>query len=231
MSEVFEVDPLSPETAGPALDAAAAAVADGFLAVFPTETVYGVAARPDDPAATAWLFEAKARPRGLTLPVLAATPAEAVALADAPPEAGPLAAAFWPGPLTIVLRRGEPSRAWDLGEESSTIGLRVPDLPLAAALLSRTGPLAVTSANRSGRPPATGREELIAVFGPSVAVYLVAAGVPAHDARGGGGPSTVVDLSDSPRARLRRAGAVTRTRIDAVLSTSGLSLEWVDFPP
>ena len=88
MSEVFEVDPLRPETAGAALAAAAAAVADGLLVVFPTETVYGVAARPDDPAATAWLFEAKARPRGLTLPVLAATAAEALALADAPAEAG-----------------------------------------------------------------------------------------------------------------------------------------------
>ena len=189
-----------------------------------------IAARPDDPAATAWLFEAKARPPGLTLPVLAATAAEALALADAPAEAGPLAAAFWPGPLTLVLRRGERSRPWDLGGESSTIGLRVPDLALAAAFLSRTGPLAVTSANRSGRPPATGREELIAVFGPSVAVYLVAAGGAAQDARGGGRPSTVVDLSGSPRASFRRAGTLARTQIDAVVSASGLALEWVDFP-
>ena len=106
----------------------------------------------------------------------------------------------------------------------------MPDLALAAAFLSRTGPLAVTSANRSGRPPATGREELIAVFGPSVAVYLVAADGAAPDARGGGRPSTVVDLSGTPRARFRRAGALTRTRIDAVLRASGLGLEWVDFP-
>jgi len=136
--------------------------------VLPTETVYGIACRPDDAGATARLFEAKRRPRGLNLPVLAATAGAALALADVPEQAPALAAAFWPGPLTIVLRRSASSSSWDLGDEHGTIGVRVPDLLLTRAVLEAAGPLGVTSANLSGEPAASDRDALLATFGDGV---------------------------------------------------------------
>jgi tRNA threonylcarbamoyl adenosine modification protein (Sua5/YciO/YrdC/YwlC family) len=227
VSEIASVDPLGPERSEAALAAAARALRDGGLVVLPTETVYGIACRPDDPRATARLFDAKARPRGLNLAVLATSADEALALVERTPFVDALAAALWPGPLTMVLPRGERTAAWALGEEGGTVGLRVPDLPLARALLARTGPLAVTSANRSGEPPAATTEELLAAFGDEVAVYLT---VEAGAATGSGEPSTVIDLTDPPRIRLLRAGALTGEHLAAALDASAAELEWVDFP-
>ena len=226
MSEVAEVDPLRPDRAEAAIAAAARAVGDGRLVVMPTETVYGIGCRPDDAAATAGLFEAKGRSRGLNLAVLAAAAGEALALTASGPHAASLAAALWPGPLTMVLPRSARARAWSLGEDGDTIGVRVPDLPLPRALFARTGPLAVSSANRSGTPPARTRAELLAAFGDAVAVYLVTS-----KALVGANPSTVVDLSDPPRIRLVRAGPFTRERMAGALGASVAEPEWVDFPP
>ena len=149
---------------------AVAATRRGELVVFPTDTVYGIAARPDDPAATARVFEAKQRPRGL-VPILLASVAEARAVAQLDDRAERLAAALWPGALTIVVPRAPRSRDWDLGGDPASIGIRIPDHRLARAVLG-AGPLATTSANRSGEGPATTCEELHEVFGDAVAVYL-----------------------------------------------------------
>lgn len=151
---------------------AAAAARGGELIVFPTDTVYGIGTRPDDPAATARLFEAKRRPRDLELPVLVATVSVARQMAVFDERAERLAAALWPGPLTLVLPRGADASQWDLGGDPATVGVRAPHHPMALALLAETGPLAVTSANLSGRPPAGTCAELQAVFGDHVAVYL-----------------------------------------------------------
>jgi L-threonylcarbamoyladenylate synthase len=227
VTEFAPVDPLRPERSEPALAAAERALHGGGLVVLPTETVYGIACRPDDPAATARLFDAKARPQGLNLAVLTASADEALALVERSPFADALAAALWPGPLTMVLPRGERAAAWALGEDGGTVGVRVPNLPFARALLARTGPLAVTSANRSGEPPAKTAEGLLAAFGDSVAVFLTVA----DDAGAGSGePSTVIDLTDPPRIRLLRAGALTGERLAAVLDASEPDPEWVDFP-
>jgi len=153
--------------------AAAEAVARGDLVVLPTDTVYGIGSRPDDPRATRAIFEAKGRPRDLTLPVLVASEEQARRAAVFDRRAARLARAYWPGPLTLVLPRTERSRAWDLGGEGSSIGVRVPQHPLALDLLRRTGPLAVTSANRSGDPPASDLPALRATFGDRVSVYLL----------------------------------------------------------
>jgi len=206
--------------------AAARAVGGGRLVVVPTETVYGIGCRPDDAAATARLFEAKGRSRGMNLAVLAAAPGEALALTESMPHAASLAAALWPGPLTMVLPRSARARAWSLGEDEDTIGVRVPDLPLPRALFARTGPLAVSSANRSGASPARTRGELLAAFGDAVAVYLVT-----PEPLVGADPSTVVDLTDPSRIRLVRAGPFTRERMAVALGTSVPEPEWVDFPP
>jgi tRNA threonylcarbamoyl adenosine modification protein (Sua5/YciO/YrdC/YwlC family) len=202
----------------PALAAAAESLAAGLLVVVPTETVHGIAARPDLPEATERIFAAKHRDRGLGLPVLAATAAEALELADLAAPAGRaaerMASAFWPGPLTMVLPRGPRSRPWDLGRHTGTIGVRVPDHPAALELLRRTGPLAVTSANRSGRPPMATLAELTQTFGDEVAVYVVD---PAADPEGAA--STVVDLSGA-RPSVVRSGPIDERRLLAVAGAS-----------
>jgi L-threonylcarbamoyladenylate synthase len=211
VSEVFEVHPEQPTTSPAALAAAARALAQGSLVVLPTETVYGIACRPDEPSATGRVFAAKRRPPGLSLPLLVAHAEAAWELGVSDVRATRLAAAFWPGPLTMVLPRSERSRPWELGERRDSIALRVPDLPLASSLLRRVGPMAATSANLSGQPPLSDRDELVATFGHAVAVYLVLVpGVaPPH-----GNPSTVVDLTGE-EMRVLRPGPLTAERIRA----------------
>jgi tRNA threonylcarbamoyl adenosine modification protein (Sua5/YciO/YrdC/YwlC family) len=160
-----------PAVSGDPVGDAVAAVRRGALVVFPTDTVYGVAARPDDPAATARVFDAKRRPSDLTLPILVASIEDARTVARLDDRAERLAAALWPGALTIVVPRAPRSGDWDLGGDQASIGIRIPDHRLARAVLEG-GPLATTSANRSGEAPATTCEELHEVFGDVVAVYL-----------------------------------------------------------
>ncbi len=189
---------------------AVAAVRRGELIVFPTDTVYGIGAVPHDPAATARLFDAKRRPRGLTLPVLTASREVAATLARFDERAERLASALWPGPLTLVLPRAQVSLAWDLGGDAGTIGLRVPSHPLALAVLSAAGPVATTSANRSGTPPSGTCDELHAAFGDLVAVYLC------QEQPLAGRVSTVVDLAHGD-ARILRAGGAEVDRIEQLL--------------
>jgi L-threonylcarbamoyladenylate synthase len=190
-------------------EAAEAALA-GRLIVLPTDTVYGLGSRPDDPAATARVFETKGRPRNLELPVLVPSIAEAAAIAVAGDRARRLMTAFWPGPLTIVLPRTERSAAWDLGGDPATVGVRMPRHLLALAVLGRTGPLAVTSANRSGEPTPATCDELCELFGDEVAVYLC------EDQRLDGAPSTVVDLT-GPDLQVLREGALSAADLRRVV--------------
>jgi tRNA threonylcarbamoyl adenosine modification protein (Sua5/YciO/YrdC/YwlC family) len=183
------------------IEAAARAALDGSLIVLPTDTVYGIGARPDDPSATARLFEAKGRPRELELPVLVPSTEAAREIAAFDERAEALSFRFWAGPLTIVLRRTLVSRSWELGGDPETIGVRMPHHPLALAVLSLAGPLAVTSANRSGEPTPETCAGLTDVFGEAVDVYLCASVALL------GRPSTVVDLA-SGTWRVLRAGAV-----------------------
>lgn len=188
----------------PGLDAAELVLAAGRLVVFPTDTVYGVAARPDVPDATGRIFEAKGRPRTLTLPVLADRD-QAAGVAAFDPRAEALANRFWPGALTIVLPRTELAAGWDLGEEQATVGVRMPAHQDALALLRRTGPLAVTSANRSGEPTPTTCEGVRSALATSVAVYLCGGST-------SNTPSTVVDLT-GPAPRVVRAGAIATEEV------------------
>jgi L-threonylcarbamoyladenylate synthase len=187
---------------GPLADAAAAALA-GELIVFPTDTVYGIGTRPDDPAAIERVFRAKRRPRDLELPVLVASVEEARAVAVFDDRAERLATALWPGPLTLVLPRRADASRWDLGGDPATVGVRAPHHPMALAILAGTGALAVTSANLSGGGPAETCDELRALFGDQVAVYLC------QDEPLEGVASTVVDLAHGPAAILRE-GSLAR---------------------
>jgi tRNA threonylcarbamoyl adenosine modification protein (Sua5/YciO/YrdC/YwlC family) len=201
----------------PVADAARAALL-GELIVVPTDTVYGIGTRPDDPAATARLFDAKQRPRELELPILASTFEQLRDVARLDDRAELLAEAFWPGPLTLVLPRMPQSSVWDLGGDAETIGVRIPAHPLARALLVETGPLAVTSANRSGEPPARTCDELTAAFGDLVRVYLC------QEGRLEGPPSTVVDLAHGP-PRLVRGGALDPADVARQLPDGGSLLD------
>ncbi|HEX9123062.1 MAG TPA: L-threonylcarbamoyladenylate synthase [Actinomycetota bacterium] len=198
----------------PVADAADAALG-GELVVLPTDTVYGIGTRPDDPAATARLFEAKGRPRELELPVLVPDVAAARAIAGLGGSAEALARRFWPGPLTLVLARTEASIGWDLGGDPATIGVRMPRHPMALAVLARTGPLAVTSANRSGLVTPATCDELEAVFGDRVAVYLC------QEAPLAGAPSTVAAFLGGELRVLREGSLPLRTLAAALAGDAG----------
>jgi tRNA threonylcarbamoyl adenosine modification protein (Sua5/YciO/YrdC/YwlC family) len=180
------------------LDPAVAALEGGAVAVIPTETVYGIAAAARYSTAVDAIFELKGRDRSKALPVLAATIEALRDVVTLDERSERIAQRFWPGPLTLVLPRAA-SFDVDLGgDDPKTIAVRVPGHDVTRALLQRTGPLAVTSANHSGAPPATTIDEARAVFGNAVTVYLDAG--PCE-----GTPSTVVSLVGEPHV-LRAGG-------------------------
>ncbi len=193
------------------IDDAVRAVRAGKLVVLPTDTVYGIAARADDPRATAQLFVAKERSRDSGLPVFPPTTGAALRLAAFDQRAEHLARAFWPGALTMVLPRAEESRSFDLGGDPGTIGLRIPGHRLARAVTMGAGPIAISSANRSGEPVAMTCDELVGVFGDLVEIYLCEDDAPAAVA------STVVDLT-GPDLVILRAGSVTEDDLARALS-------------
>ena len=190
----------------------------GEVVVLPTDTVYGLGTRPDDAAATARLFALKGRPEDLELPVLVPSAGAARTIAEFDERASALAARFWAGPLTLVLPRTGSSRGWDLGGDEETIGVRMPHHPLALAVLAHTGPLAVTSANRSGERTPTTCEGVQQVFGDRVAVYLC------DPSALEGAASTVVDLAHG-EPRFLRVGALAPDEVlsalDAMQGGSG----------
>lgn len=207
-------DVRDPDTWGPALDEAVHAVARGALVVLPTDTVYGLGADAFSPPAVAALLAAKGRGRQLPPPVLIPDIRTLDGLAtDVPGTARSLIETFWPGGLTVICR-AQPSLAWDLGETGGTVALRMPDHPVALALLRRTGPLAVSSANRTGVPAALDAAGALDQLGDSVAVYLDAGTAP------GGIASTIVDATGDG-LRLVRAGAVDLARLRAVAAVAG----------
>ncbi|SFB72495.1 tRNA threonylcarbamoyl adenosine modification protein, Sua5/YciO/YrdC/YwlC family [Nocardioides terrae] len=200
-----------------AVDAAARAITRGELVVLPTDTVYGIGADAFDPAAVKALLEAKGRGREMPPPVLVASAATLDALAVKVPDwARALTEAFWPGALTLVCHQ-QTSLRWDLGETRGTVAVRVPDHAVAIAVLERTGPLAVSSANRTGLPAATDAATAEAMLGHAVSVVVDAGPTPAAD------PSTIVDATgETPR--LLRLGAIGVERLDEVLAPFGVSL-------
>jgi tRNA threonylcarbamoyl adenosine modification protein (Sua5/YciO/YrdC/YwlC family) len=193
------------------IEGAAAALGRGELVVLPTDTVYGVAADAFDPAAVASLLAAKGRGRQAPPPVLVGTVRAAAALVEDFGAAGEdLIDQFWPGGLTLVCRARQ-SLVWDLGDTKGTVAVRMPLHPVTLDLLKRTGPLAVSSANRSGKPSATTAAEAEAELGESVAVYLDGGPCPGDMA------STIVDLTGTV-PRLLRAGVVPIERLREVIA-------------
>lgn len=193
--------------------ASQAALSERSCVVIPTDTVYGIAADAFSPQAVATLLAAKGRGRQMPPPVLIPRPSTLDGLAtEVPDGARALAERFWPGPLTLILR-AQPSLTWDLGETRGTVGLRMPDDPVALELLSATGPLAVSSANRSGVPTGPTAADAREQLADSVTVYLedgprpVVGGTPT--------PSTIVDYTSTP-PRIVRLGALSLEELVAV---------------
>ncbi|HVE64172.1 MAG TPA: L-threonylcarbamoyladenylate synthase [Mycobacteriales bacterium] len=208
MSRLFDCQDEQSRAAG--IAAAASAVRQGELVVFPTDTVYGLGADAFSPDAVRRLLSVKGRGRDLPVPVLIGSWRTVNGLVDVlPPTANDLIAAFWPGALTLVLTAGS-GLTWDLGDTQGTVAVRMPLHPVALELLAETGPMAVSSANRSGSPPAVSAAAALQDLGDDVAVFLEG-GVAPESA-----PSSIVDLTDVT-PRLLRDGAVSRAELEDVL--------------
>src|SRR5215470_2650262 len=204
-------DCTDPEQRAAGLAEAAASLRKGDLAVMPTDTVYGVAADAFSPPAVVSLLAAKGRDRQMPPPVLVGTVRAATALVENLNDSGKdLIDEFWPGALTLVLR-ANPTLLWDLGDTKGTVAVRMPLHEVALELLKETGPLAVSSANRTGAPPATTVADAEAQLGEAVAVYLDGGPCP------GDVPSSIVDLT-GPVPRLLRAGAISVRRLREVVT-------------
>lgn len=199
---------------------AAASLRKGDLAVIPTDTVYGLAADAFSPPAVTGLLTAKGRDRQMPPPVLVGTVRAATALVEDLNEFGKdLIDEFWPGGLTLVMRANR-NLIWDLGDTKGTVAVRMPLHEITLELLKETGPLAVSSANRSGAPPATTAADAEAQLGETVAVYLDG-GPCSRDV-----PSTIVDLT-GPVPKLLRAGVISVARLREVV-TLAVDDEWLE---
>lgn len=192
-----------------ALQHALSILQDGALVAFPTDTVYGIGALAHIPAAIGALYAVKGRQRAKAIPVLIGHLADLDRIAvDVPSTARILAERFWPGPLTIIVPR-HPDLPFELSP-LPTIGVRIPNHPVALALLRLTGPLAVTSANLSGEANTQTADQVAAQLGGRIALILDGGRTP------GGQPSTVVDPSGGKLVILR-AGPLSRADLLAVL--------------
>ena len=193
------------------LEDALVALDAGRPVVIPTDTVYGLAVRFDRPGAVRSLFIVKGRPEEKALPVLAAGIEQLEAVAVFNDDGRRLAARFWPGPLTLVLPRCS-GFTHDLGGDGSdTVAVRVPSNETTLELLRRSGPLAVTSANRSGEPPCATVGSARSVLGDAVAVY-----VDGGELRGS--PSTVASLVNG--IEVSRLGKLSEAELRSALLMS-----------
>lgn len=195
------VVPVGPE----GLDQAEAELRAGRVVALPTDTVYGVAVALSAEGATDALFDLKRRPHDVDLPVLVDSLEQAESIAQLDGHARDLAERFWPGALTLVVLRA-PSLTVDLGRSTGTVGVRCPDHDAVRELCRRVGPLATTSANLHGQPPAETAGDVTEQFGHQL---LVLDGGPCR-----GEPSTVIEVIEGP-PRLLRQGRIPWTDLTA----------------
>jgi L-threonylcarbamoyladenylate synthase len=209
MSSTFDCsDPVARETG---IASAVSAAKGGRLVVLPTDTVYGIGADAFDASAVAALLAAKGRGRNMPVPVLVGSWNTIDGLVyTVPRTARELIRAFWPGALSLVVRQA-PSLHWDLGDANGTVMLRMPMHPVAIDVLREVGPMAVSSANISGQPPAVTVDEARNQLADLVEVYLD--GGPAEQ----GSASTIVDLTGAA-PKILRQGPVSADAIGEVLS-------------
>jgi L-threonylcarbamoyladenylate synthase len=215
MSETFDCSDADQRPAG--ISSAVSALKDGRLVVMPTDTVYGIGADAFNGTAVASLLAAKGRGRDMPVPVLVGSWHTIDGLVySVPTAARELIRAFWPGALSLVVRQA-PSLQWDLGDAHGTVMLRMPLHPVAIELLREVGPMAVSSANKSGNAAAVTAADAREQLGDLVGVYLEA-GPSAQ-----GAASTIVDLTGAT-PRVLREGPVTSAAIAEVLGVEAETL-------
>ncbi len=215
MSEAFHCS--DPDQRARGIASAVGALKGGRLVVMPTDTVYGIGADAFNSAAVAALLSAKGRGRDMPVGVLVGSWHTIEGLVyTMPAGARDLIRAFWPGALSLVVTQA-PSLQWDLGDARGTVMLRMPLHPVAIELLREVGPMAVSSANISGRPPAVDASDARDQLGDLVDVYLDAG--PAEQRAA----STIVDLTGAAPCILR-PGPVSAERIAEVLGLDAASL-------
>ena len=215
MSSVFDcADPAQRDVG---IASAVSAAKGGRLVVLPTDTVYGIGADAFDSSAVAALLAAKGRGRDMPVPVLVGSWNTIDGLVyTVPHTARELIRAFWPGALSLVVRQA-PSLQWDLGEANGTVMLRMPLHAVAIDVLREVGPMAVSSANISGRPPAVDVDDARHQLGDLVEVYLD--GGPAEQQAA----STIVDLTGAA-PKILRQGPVSAEAIGEVLGLDAATL-------
>lgn len=214
-AEMF--DCADPEQRATGIASAISALKGGSLVVMPTDTVYGIGADAFDSEAVAALLAAKGRGRNMPVPVLVGSWHTIQGLVySVPNSAKELIRAFWPGALSLVVRQA-PSLQWDLGDANGTVMLRMPLHPVAIELLREVGPMAVSSANISGRPAAVTAGQARDQLGDLVEVYLDGGQAEQQAA------STIVDLTGA-HPRVLREGPVTLDAIAAVLGVEAQTL-------
>ena len=192
---------------------AAEALREGKLVVLPTDTLYGVGADAFNAEAVGALLAAKGRGRHMPPPVLVGDVRTMDGLAiDIPGYVRRLVDAFWPGPLTVVLK-AQPSLTWDLGDTNGTVALRMPNHDLALELLREVGPMAVSSANVTGWPAARSMVDAATQLGAAVLVYLDGGQV------SGGLASTIIDCTTEEPVILRE-GALSRKELEPFFPAS-----------
>lgn len=197
--------------------AAVEALRAGGVVALPTDTVYGICVALATAGGVERLFEVKRRPPDKGIMLLLEDAAQAAEIGVMTPAARALAAACWPGGLTVVVpQRPDRPLSTALTGGTSTIGLRVPDHPAPRALAAAVGPIPTTSANVSGIPEARDADEIREQLGD--VIELILDGGPAH----GGPASTVVDCTGQ-RPLVLRVGAVPIERVVAILDDAGLN--------
>ncbi|MDY6870891.1 MAG: L-threonylcarbamoyladenylate synthase [Actinomycetota bacterium] len=215
MTQLF--DCTDPDNRATGIAAAVSALKDGGLVVLPTDTVYGIGADAFNNGAVAALLAAKGRGRDMPVPVLVGSWHTIEGLVyTVPHTARELIRAFWPGALSLVVQQA-PSLPWDLGDAHGTVMLRMPLHPVAIELLREVGPMAVSSANISGRPAAVSAADAHEQLGDLVDVYLDTGPSEQQAA------STIVDLSGA-HPRILRTGPVTAEAVAEVLGVNTESL-------
>jgi L-threonylcarbamoyladenylate synthase len=210
-------DCADPDQRSVGIASAVGALKGGRLVVMPTDTVYGIGADAFDSTAVAALLAAKGRGRDMPVGVLVGSWHTIEGLVYTMPDgARELIRAFWPGALSLVVTQA-PSLQWDLGDARGTVMLRMPLHPVAIELLREVGPMAVSSANVSGKLPAVDADEARGQLGDLVDVYLDAGPSQQQAA------STIVDLTGTT-PHILRAGPVSVERIADVLGLQPASL-------
>ena len=199
-----------PAAARTSVEDAVRLLRQGGLVCYPTDTVYGIGAAAGDEAAVRRLFAVKGRSPGKALPLLLADAADAARVAEVTPLARTLAARFWPGALTIGMRKAAAYRSLALGDGDS-VALRVPDHDIVRAIVRGLGePMTGTSANRAGAPAPVSAAEVAFQMGEMV--DLVIDGGPSRSRQ----ESTVIDITgDTPQ--ILREGAVSRGEVEEAL--------------